>query len=451
MDLTSPIRLASGTSIPRLALGTFKAKGGEVKEAVKAALAAGYRHIDTASVYKNEAEIGEAIREYGIAREEVFITSKASPYEHGFQQALAACAASLERLQTDYLDLYLLHWPGVAKLDRASEKNAEIRLESWRALEQLQREGKCRAIGVSNFTAAHLDHLMTNSAAPPAVNQVEVHPLLTQQPLRAYCAERGICVAAYSPLGCGQTRSGGPNASIRSELEYTHGGNAGMKIGIDLLEPVKAKHPRVSYADIYQLAGVIAVEVTGGPTIAFKPGRKDSLAVTPDGRLPDAHKGSAHLRDIFCRMGFSDQDIVALSGSHTLGRAHKDRSGFEGAWTQQPLKFDNTYYIELLKGDATGLLQLPTDKCLVQDPKFRPFVELYAKDEEAFFRDYASAHKKMSELGCKDTSPAFWETDAAAKETVSASTILAQSAFGAVVTAGVLVLGYLYELRRKAK
>ncbi|CAI5490944.1 unnamed protein product [Closterium sp. Naga37s-1] len=399
MDLTSPIRLANGASMPRLAcapsplfilplppylyppspfhhppcsisppsafpflriaLGTFKAKGGEVKEAVKAALAAGYRHIDTASVYKNEAEIGEAIREYGIAREEVFITSKASPYEHGFQQALAACAASLERLQTEYLDLYLLHWPGVAKLDRASEKNAEIRLESWRALEQLQREGKCRAIGVSNFTAAHLDHLITNSAAPPAVNQVEVHPLLTQQSLRAYCAERGICGSLLLPGGSGfgtfgfhdagtydaKTRSGGPNASIRSELEYTHGGNAGMKIGIDLLEPVKAKHPRVSYADIYQLAGVVAVEVTGGPAIPFKAGRKDSLAVTPDGRLPDAHKGSAHLRDIFCRMGFSDQDIVALSGSHTLGRAHKDRSGFEGAWTQQPLKFDNTYYV----------------------------------------------------------------------------------------------------------
>ncbi|GJP39278.1 hypothetical protein CLOM_g23666 [Closterium sp. NIES-68] len=103
MDLTSPIRLANGVAVPRLALGTFKAKGGEVKEAVKAALAAGYRHIDTASIYKNEAEIGEAIRESGMARDEVFITSKASPYEHGFQQVLAACAASLERLQTDYL------------------------------------------------------------------------------------------------------------------------------------------------------------------------------------------------------------------------------------------------------------------------------------------------------------------------------------------------------------
>ncbi|CAI6011883.1 unnamed protein product, partial [Closterium sp. NIES-65] len=204
-----------------LPVGTFKAKGGEVKEAVKAALAAGYRHIDTASVYKNEAEVGEAIREYGIAREEVFITSKASPYEHGFQQALAACAASLERLQTDYLDLYLLHWPGVAKLDRASEKNAEIRLESWRALEQLQREGKCLAIGVSNFTAAHLDHLMTNSATLPAVNQVEVHPLLTQRSLRVYCAERGICVAAYSPLGCGQLLQQPTVQQVAKEVEQS--------------------------------------------------------------------------------------------------------------------------------------------------------------------------------------------------------------------------------------
>ncbi|GJP39276.1 hypothetical protein CLOM_g23665 [Closterium sp. NIES-68] len=275
--------------------------------------------------------------------------------------------------------------------------------------------------------------------------------------LRALIAEKNCAPLmlrlAFHDAGTydAKTRSGGPNASIRSELEYTHGGNAGMKIGIDLLEPVKAKHPRVSYADIYQLAGVVAVEITGGPVIPFKPGRKDSLAVTPDGRLPDAHKGSQHLREVFYRMGFNDQDIVALSGSHTLGRAHKDRSGFEGAWTEQPLKFDNTYYVELMKGDAAGLLKLPTDKCLVEDPKLRPFVELYAKDEEAFFRDYTAAHKKMSELGCKDTSPAFWEAEAAAKETVSASTILAQSAFGFVVTAGVLVLGYLYELRRKAK
>eukprot|EP00475_Leptophrys_vorax_P033198 TRINITY_DN51963_c0_g1_i1.p1 TRINITY_DN51963_c0_g1~~TRINITY_DN51963_c0_g1_i1.p1 ORF type:complete len:296 (+),score=30.30 TRINITY_DN51963_c0_g1_i1:256-1143(+) len=275
--------------------------------------------------------------------------------------------------------------------------------------------------------------------------------------LRALIAEKSCAPLmlrlAFHDAGTydARTRSGGPNASIRSELEYTHGGNAGMKIGIDMLEEVKAKHPRVSYADIYQLAGVVAVEVTGGPSIPFKAGRKDSLAVTPDGRLPDAHKGAPHLRDIFFRMGFSDQEIVALSGSHTLGRAHKDRSGFEGAWTTQPLKFDNTYYVELLKGDSDGLLKLPTDKCLVEDPNFRPFVELYAKDQEAFFRDYAAAHKKMSELGCKDTSPAFWEAAAAAKETISGSTILAQSAVGLIATGAVLVLGYLYEMRRKVK
>lgn len=275
--------------------------------------------------------------------------------------------------------------------------------------------------------------------------------------LRALIAEKNCAPLmlrlAFHDAGTydAKTRSGGPNGSIRSELEYTHGGNAGMKIGIDMLDDIKTRHPRVTYADIYQLAGVVAVEVTGGPDILFKPGRKDSLAVTPDGRLPDANKGSSHLRDIFCRMGFTDQEIVALSGSHTLGRAHKERSGFEGPWTRQPLKFDNTYYVELLRGESEGLLKLPTDNCLVEDPNFRPFVELYAKDEEAFLRDYATAHRKMSELGCKDTSPAFWDAGTASKETASASTILAQSAVGFIATGAILVLGYLYEMRRKVK
>ncbi|CAI0392844.1 unnamed protein product [Linum tenue] len=118
-----------------------------------------------------------------------------------------------------------------------------------------------------------------------------------------------------------------------------------------------------------------------------------------EGRLPNPTQGPSHLRDVFYRMGLSDRDIVALSGGHTLGRAHAERSGFEGPWTKEPFKFDNSYFVELTKGESQGLLKLPTDKALMEDPKFRELVLLYAKDEEAFFEDYALSHKKLSELG----------------------------------------------------
>nr|WGU11333.1 L-ascorbate peroxidase 1 [Crinum x powellii] len=242
------------------------------------------------------------------------------------------------------------------------------------------------------------------------------------------------------------TKTGGPNGSIRFEEEYTHGSNAGLKIAIDLLEPIKAKHPRITYADLYQLAGVVAVEITGGPTIDFVPGRRDSSVCPKEGRLPDAKGGPDHLRAVFYRMGLSDKDIVALSGGHTLGKAHPERSGFEGAWTKEPLKFDNSYFIELLKEESEGLLKLPTDKALVEDPVFRRYVELYAKDEDAFFRDYAESHKKLSELGFTPR-----RTSTSTKCEAKTSAILAQSAVGVAVAATVVVLSYLYEISKRAK
>ncbi|CAN6680487.1 unnamed protein product [Malus baccata var. baccata] len=239
-----------------------------------------------------------------------------------------------------------------------------------------------------------------------------------------------------------ETKTGGATGSIRNEHELGHGANSGLKIAVNFCEEVKAKYSKITYADLYQLAGVVAVEVTGGPTIEFVPGRKDSLESPEEGRLPDAKKGASHLKDIFYRMGLSDKDIVALSGAHTLGRAHPERSGFEGPWTNEPLKFDNSYFTELLKGESEGLLKLPTDKALLDDPEFRRYVELYAKDEDAFFKDYAASHKKLSELGFTPSS--------CVKEAAKTSTILAQSAVGVAVTAAVVILSYLYEVRKNA-
>ncbi|KAF5930919.1 hypothetical protein HYC85_031792, partial [Camellia sinensis] len=196
------------------------------------------------------------------------------------------------------------------------------------------------------------------------------------------------------------SKTGGPFGTMRHKLEQGHEANNGLEIAVGLLEPLKEQFPILSYGDFYQLAGVVAVEITGGPDVPFHPGREDKPEPPIEGRLPDATKGCDHLRDVFVKhMGLSDKDIVVLSGGHTLGRCHKERSGFDGAWTTNPLIFDNTYFTELLTGEKEGLLQLPSDKALLDDPAFRPLVEKYAADEDAFFADYAEAHMKLSELG----------------------------------------------------
>lgn len=191
MDLTlrSTIRLANGVEMPRLGLGTYKsAEGGDVEEAVAAALEAGYRSIDTASLYGNEHGIGRAVAASGVPRDEVFITSKMWNDEQGFDATLAAFDRSLRRLGTHYLDLYLVHWP------------RERTLDTWRALERLYAEGAVRAIGVCNHLQHHLEVLLAAAEVPPMVDQYEFHPWLQQPSLRAYCASNDIVVEAWAPL-----------------------------------------------------------------------------------------------------------------------------------------------------------------------------------------------------------------------------------------------------------
>eukprot|EP00943_MAST-04B_sp_MAST-4B-sp1_P000437 g437.t1 len=204
--------------------------------------------------------------------------------------------------------------------------------------------------------------------------------------------------------------TGGSNgATMRFAPEKNHDANAGLNISRDLLKSVKAKHPEVSYADIWALGGKFSVEFSGGPTIDVRIGRvdkPDGSYCPPDGRLPDAAQGAQHLRDVFYRQGFNDQEIVCLSGAHTMGRCHRTRSGFDGPWTQDPLKFDNQYFKNLFymnwkprKWDGKYMM-LPTDYALMTDEKFKPWVEKYANDEKLFFNHFAKAYAKLLSNGC---------------------------------------------------
>ena len=184
------IRLNNGVEMPQLGLGVYQSRPGrETRRAVVAALEAGYRLIDTAAMYQNEADVGAAIRDSGVPREEVFVTSKLWNDDHGYEQALRAFRETLRRLGTGYVDLYLIHWPSGGELK-----------ETWRALEHLQAEGLTRAIGVSNYAVGHLEEMLGYAHVLPAVNQVEFHPFLYQRELLEWVHERGIALEAYRPL-----------------------------------------------------------------------------------------------------------------------------------------------------------------------------------------------------------------------------------------------------------
>jgi methylglyoxal/glyoxal reductase len=184
------LTLNSGGTIPQIGLGVWQSpKGATTQHAVSAALRLGYGHIDTARIYGNEHDVGEGVRSSGVPRSEVFVTTKLWNDDQGYDSALRAFDASLERLGLDYVDLYLLHWPVEGK-----------RLDSWRALEHVFAEKRARAIGVSNFLVPHLKELLEHAKVVPSVNQIEVHPFLQHRETRAFCKEHGIVVEAYSPL-----------------------------------------------------------------------------------------------------------------------------------------------------------------------------------------------------------------------------------------------------------
>lgn len=193
LSLTSTIPTNQTISVPLLGLGVWKSRPKECFDAVKSALEVGYRHIDTAAIYGNEADVGRAIDESGIKRSEIFLVTKLWNADQGFEEAQKAIDVSLKKLGTDYVDMYLIHFPVSGK-----------RKESWKALEKIKKEGKAKSIGVSNFMVTHLKELLNETDIIPAMNQVEYHPFLQDTKLKEYCEKNGILLEAYSPLAHGQ-------------------------------------------------------------------------------------------------------------------------------------------------------------------------------------------------------------------------------------------------------
>ncbi len=199
------LTLREGVAIPRLGFGVFQVPPAETQRVVEEALANGYRHIDTAAAYRNEAGVGAAIAATGLAREEVFVTTKLWNSQQGYDSTLEAFEKSLGRLDMDHVDLYLIHWP-VPTEDRY--------LDTWRAFERIQGESGARSIGVSNFRVEDLERLKAEAERLPSVNQIELHPRLQQAELRAWHADHGIATEAWSPLAQGAALSDGTVETI---------------------------------------------------------------------------------------------------------------------------------------------------------------------------------------------------------------------------------------------
>ena len=247
-NLQSKAVLNNGVEMPWFGLGVFKVEEGpELVEAVKSAIKAGYRSIDTAAIYGNEKAVGEGIRAgieaTGIAREELFITSKVWNADQGYETTIAAYEESLKKLGLDYLDLYLVHWPSEGKYK-----------DTWRALETLYKEKRVRAIGVSNFQVHHLQDVMKDAEIKPMINQVEYHPRLTQKEVQAFCKEQGIQMEAWSPLMQGQLLD---NETLQ-EIAEKHGKTTAQVIlrwdlqnGVITIPKSTKEHRIIANADVF--------------------------------------------------------------------------------------------------------------------------------------------------------------------------------------------------------
>ncbi|CAG5183468.1 uncharacterized protein ALTATR162_LOCUS10596 [Alternaria atra] len=238
MPIPTHFTLNTGAQIPAVGFGTWQAKPGEVERAVETALKAGYRHIDCAAIYRNEAEVGDGIRRSGVPRSEIFLTGKLWNTKHAPEDVEAALDKSLQDLGVEYLDLFLMHWP--VAFNGATGKWFPLRengvfdlvdidpATTYKAMEKLLDTGKVRAIGVSNFTVNRLNDLLSKTDVVPAVNQVEAHPYLQQPPLFDFCKSKGILIEAYSPLGNNQT---GEPRTVDDELVSVLGRRLGMDGG----------------------------------------------------------------------------------------------------------------------------------------------------------------------------------------------------------------------------
>ena len=291
LSLTTPVQLNNGVEMPIFGLGTFLSERGDAtRKAVLDALEAGYRHIDTAAIYGNEADVGAGVRESGLPRAEVFITTKVWNDEQGYDSTLRAFDASLERLKMDYVDLYLIHWPVTGK-----------RLDTWRALLHLYEQKRCRAIGVSNFTIRHLKELaeqagkgrpivedrpstaQAGSPLVPMVNQFELHPFNTRKELIAYCQDMGIAVTSYSPLARGRKLA---NPILVAFAARYHKTPAQMAIRWVLQQGIIVIPKSVHRERIIENAQVFDFEITPADMAALD-GLNENYSVVPLDWAPD--------------------------------------------------------------------------------------------------------------------------------------------------------------------